>query len=294
MVQLHVVEEMLEMMQSSESDTGEDLAGDRAVDCCVLSREALEGGESPTTMRLHGWVQDREVLMLVDSGSSHSFVSAALADHLQGAQASRHPLSVRVVNGGQMRSVQEIPDCPWQTQGVGFHTSFKILPLGCYDAILGIDWLAAHSPMKVHWLQKTMAFEYQGKQVQLRGAQADTSTCQMISEDELNLLLQQSAVARVVQLCSLDAEQSTPPIPDAIAGLVEQYSMVFEEPQGLPPRRSFDHAIPLVPGAKPVNLRPYRHSPAQKDEVERQVAAMLAQGIIQPSTSPFASPVLLV
>uniref|UniRef100_A0A453DKY0 Retrotransposon gag domain-containing protein n=1 Tax=Aegilops tauschii subsp. strangulata TaxID=200361 RepID=A0A453DKY0_AEGTS len=125
-VQLHVVEEMLEMMQSSESDTGDDLGGERTADCCVLSREAFEGGESPTTMRLHGWVQDREVLMLVDSGSSHSFVSAALAVHLQGAQASRYPLSVRVANGGQMRSVQEIPDCPWQTQGVGFHTSFKI------------------------------------------------------------------------------------------------------------------------------------------------------------------------
>uniref|UniRef100_A0A452YJ10 Reverse transcriptase domain-containing protein n=1 Tax=Aegilops tauschii subsp. strangulata TaxID=200361 RepID=A0A452YJ10_AEGTS len=52
--------------------------------------------------------------------------------------------------------------------------------------------------------------------------------------------------------------------------------------------------IPLLPGAKPVNIRPYRYSPAQKDEVERQVADMLAQGIIVPSSSPSASPVLLV
>ncbi|XP_044361900.1 uncharacterized protein [Triticum aestivum] len=53
-------------------------------DCCVLSKEALEGAESATTMRLHGWVQKREVLMLVDSGSSHSFVSSELAAQLQG------------------------------------------------------------------------------------------------------------------------------------------------------------------------------------------------------------------
>uniref|UniRef100_A0A8R7V8Z0 Uncharacterized protein n=1 Tax=Triticum urartu TaxID=4572 RepID=A0A8R7V8Z0_TRIUA len=102
-------------------------------------------------MRLHGWVQDREVLMLVDSGSSHSFISSTLAHQLQGVQSARRPLSVRVANGGVLRSDQEIPKCEWRSQGVKFTTDLKVLPLGCYDVILGIDWLACHSPMQVHW-----------------------------------------------------------------------------------------------------------------------------------------------
>lgn len=47
-------------------------------------------------------------------------------------------------------------------------------------------------------------------------------------------------------------------------------------------------------GARPVTVRPYRYPPALKDEIETQVDAMLKQGLIQPSTSPFNSPVLLV
>ena len=69
---------------------------------------------------------------------------------------------------------------------------------------------------------------------------------------------------------------------------------MFADPATLPPSRAYDHAIHLVPGAAPVNSRPYRYSPLQKDEMERQVQEMIKAGIISPSLSPFASPVLRV
>lgn len=41
-------------------------------------------------------------------------------------------------------------------------------------------------------------------------------------------------------------------------------------------------------------MRPYRYSHLSKNEVERLVKEMLDQGLVAPSTSPFATPVLLV
>ncbi|XP_072066659.1 uncharacterized protein [Arachis hypogaea] len=76
--------------------------------------------------------------------------------------------------------------------------------------------------------------------------------------------------------------------------LLHTCRVVFQNPQGLPPPRSHDHAIPLVPNALPVKVKPYRYPHSQKSEIERIVADMLAEGIILPSTSPFSSSVLLV
>ena len=49
-----------------------------------------------------------------------------------------------------------------------------------------------------------------------------------------------------------------------------------------------------MPGAQPVNIRPYRHKPEHKSEIERQVEELLQFGIIQRSSSSFASPTILV
>jgi len=69
---------------------------------------------------------------------------------------------------------------------------------------------------------------------------------------------------------------------------------VFQPPTHLPPSRIYDHTIPLLPNSVPVNSKPYRYSPQHKDEIERQVRDMIQAGLVVPSSSPFASPVLLI
>jgi hypothetical protein len=84
------------------------------------------------------------------------------------------------------------------------------------------------------------------------------------------------------------------PVPAQVQAVLDQFASVFATPTGLPPRRRFDHVIPLIPGARPVSVRPYRVVPELKTEIEKQVAELIEQGVIQPINSPFSSPVILV
>lgn len=70
---------------------------------------------------------------------------------------------------------------------------------------------------------------------------------------------------------------------------------MFEEPSEIPPfREGFNHNIPLKSGASLVNARPYRYPMLQKDITEQMTAEILDKGIIQNSSSPYASPFVLV
>nr|GEZ70119.1 reverse transcriptase [Tanacetum cinerariifolium] len=50
--------------------------------------------------------------------------------------------------------------------------------------------------------------------------------------------------------------------------VLTQFDKVFEVTKDLPPQRSHDHQIPLMPNTLPINVRPYRHPPNQKDAIE--------------------------
>ena len=76
--------------------------------------------------------------------------------------------------------------------------------------------------------------------------------------------------------------------------LIEEFSNLFHVPTSLPPSCACNHEIPLLPGAQPIFIRPYRYPPKLKDEIEAQVQEMLSQGLIQLSSSSFSSLVLLV
>jgi hypothetical protein len=280
-IQLHALQEVFELFQMDSDHHSAASAAELQQDqlFLTLSLAAVSGCPGPRTMCLLGQLRGHEVSILVDSGSSHTFVSESLASTLQGIQSVPAPLSVKVANGSVLCCSSQIPNAQWSSNGLIFHSDLKVLALSNYDMILGLDWLELFSPMQVHWKNRWLSIPYNNSAAVLYGIRPDLPE------------------GTVVQVCSVEVsidakiQASTPP---EIEQLIADFVDLFQAPSALPPPRSCDHAIPLIAGAQPVKSRPYRFAPAMKDEIERQVQEMLSSGIIQRSNSPFSSSVLLV
>jgi hypothetical protein len=77
-----------------------------------------------------------------------------------------------------------------------------------------------------------------------------------------------------------------------------EYSDVFQDPRGLPPRHphlgTMDFKICLPPSAVLPYRPPYRMTPMEHEEYYRQSSEFLKKGDIRESQLPFAVPVLFV
>ncbi|WVZ67898.1 hypothetical protein U9M48_016915, partial [Paspalum notatum var. saurae] len=278
-VQLHVLQEVMELFQLEDglelhSTATTDSEGEQLF--LALSVDALSGSLSGMSFCLNGEIQQHAVLILVDSGSSHTFISSQLASRLTGINPVIVDLGVRVANGQVLQCTAQFSQLPWSAQGYSFHTDVKVLPLPTYDMILGLDWLESFSPMKVHWRHRWLSIPYQGSTALLTGIDA---------------VLPQDSLIHIYSVDTSDEPTAPSALLPAVQELLDEFANLFAVPDSLPPSRACDHKIPLIPGAAPVNVRPYRFPPALKDE---QVKEILDNGFIQKSTSPFYSSVLLV
>ena len=190
----------------------------------------------------------------MDSGSTHTFVSQTLASQLSGATIFSPALHVTVADGSQLPCCSQIEQLSWSVQQCDFVSAAKILPPTSYELIVVMDWLASCSPMQVDWHSKWMLIPYGQGHSFLQG--------------EL-MSLPAGSIIQVTTILSDDAVARQEPVPPEIAALLTEFQSVFAPLAGYPPARHCDHAIPLIPGASPFSVRPYRYPPLIKDEIER-------------------------
>ena len=163
-----------------------------------------------------------------------------------------------MANGDQAPCHGVAPNVALTVGTEDFDLRFFGIDLGGFEVILGVEFLRTLGPILWDFDDLCMTFDHGGRCLLWRGL------------DSARLNVTEPATRAVVTV----GEQ---PLLDA---LLAPFGAVFEEPHLLPPTCPYDHRIHLLPGLAPVAVRPYRYPQLQKDELERQCAAMLAQGII--------------
>ncbi|RVW31621.1 Transposon Tf2-11 polyprotein [Vitis vinifera] len=238
---------------------------DNREDELEVSIHALTGWASPRTMRVAATIKSQPIMVLIDSGSTHNFLSDKVARTLRLPVVPTKSFTVHVANGERLLCQGRFEKVPIDLQGIPFSLTCYSLPLAGLDMVLGIQWLKMLGSVVCNWQYLTMDFNWENQARRLQGIQGPI----------------QATSLRPLQR-STDKQ------------ILGEFEDVFQEPFKLPPLREIDHHIPLKEGTQPINVRPYRYAYFQKAEIEKQVQAMLDVGIIRPSTSPYSSPVLLV
>ncbi|XP_071738959.1 uncharacterized protein [Rutidosis leptorrhynchoides] len=259
-----------------------------------ISLNALKGANSYQLMRVMGHIRDHSLDILIDSGSSHNFLDLATTKQLGCKLEGIDPMLVLVPGGSKLMSTNQCEKLTWQICGQTFTSDMVFIPLGGSEMVLGIHWLKTLGDIVWNFKNLKMTFHYMGKKVELRGKQKVDAKGQHRSTAQLNAM---HLCVYPASLWSMEMQEGKADVQGqtlAFQSLLHKYQDIFVVPTQLPPKRSCDHKISLKPDTQPINLRPYRHSPTQKDAIEDMVKELLDSGVIRSSQSPYSSPIVLV
>jgi hypothetical protein len=231
----------------------------------LFSLRAVAGMPICDSMQVRVKVGAATFTTLLDTGSTHDFIVEEAAARTGLSVRSRPRLSSTVANDERIACPGVLRQAPITIACEDFCVDLYVMPLVGYDVVLGTQWMVTLGKMVWDFTSRTVAFTHQGRPICWTDVSARQEPC-------------------------LTAVTS----PEALLEeLLSTFGGIFTEPTGLPPQRARDHIIVLKTGALPVAVRTYNPA-AHKDELERQCAAMIEQGIVRRSDSAFSSPVLLV
>ena len=148
------------------------------------------------------------------------------------------------------------------------------MPISGVDVVLGAAWLATMGFHIVDYSDLTLKFLVDGNFVTLHGDKP-----KLPAPAQYNHLRRMQRTHTISELFTLQFQQPNYDVdhwlklPEnmepELALLLHTYHDVFAVSIGLPPSRSNDHCIPLIKGADPVKVTPYRYPTVKKKKLRR-------------------------
>lgn len=238
-----------------------------------LSINSVVGLSNPGTMKVRGKIKDREVVILINCGATHNFVSEKLTSELQ--LITKDTSHYRVILGsgaaikgkGICESVEIILN-EWKVIA-----DLLPLELGGVDVVLGMQWLYSLGNTEVDWRNLTMIFLHQGKKILIKGDPSLTKA--RVSLKNMMKSWEESDQGFLIEFRSMEGESTSMEdsekeieevlsIEESVTVVLKKFEDVFTWPEKLPPQRVIEHHIHLKQGTDPVNVRPYRYAHQQK------------------------------
>ncbi|XP_073105641.1 uncharacterized protein [Elaeis guineensis] len=258
----------------------------------MRAERSIPSGLMYMKVRLGG----KEMLAMADTGATHNFMTERTAHEL-GLKVTKSSSKIKAVNS-VARDVAGIAAGVQVSLGSWTGVlSFTIVTLDDFDIILGIEFFVQAKAALLPHLGGFMLLheEYPCfiSSVANPPARNGGTSGAMLSALQVKHGLRRGEAAFLVSLVERK-EGVMAEVPNEVADPLQKYAdlMPAELPKELPPRRTTDHKIKLVPGVKAPAQAPYCMSPLELGDLRKQFTELLDAGMIQPSKAPYGAPVL--
>ncbi|XP_031493251.1 uncharacterized protein LOC116259531 [Nymphaea colorata] len=267
----------------------------------VISTAEEEHAEELFTIKIQ--VKNEVIGTIFDTGSQKNLISSSLVERL-GLVTTPHPRPYPL--GWIIKDVGQRVDRQCKVK-FAITSCFidevicDVVPLDVCQVVLGNPYLWLRDG---HYHRRAQEYELtkDGKQFVITRDHIAPPTDLMTAEQVKRVVnaCQRFVLllVRLVQPCEKNATIHLMYMHEKEKGmltkLLNSYTDLFEDPQGLPPQRPVEHEIHLQSDAPLPNLSMYRNSVLENDEIKRQVMDLLERGLVQHSSSPCGSPVVLV
>ena len=118
-----------------------------------------------------GLIKKQPVPFLMDTGSTHNFISAKWVKSLGLKSQSIKNFPVMIASNKQMVITRSCTQVEWRFGDHIFQADFLVLPSSIFGVILGMQWFKTLGDINWNCAQLTMQFQHQGKLVYLQGEQ---------------------------------------------------------------------------------------------------------------------------
>jgi hypothetical protein len=214
-------------------------------------------------------VANHPVVILFDSGASHTFVSKKFVEkHCIPCTESREGFIIHSPRG-KIFTKEVIFHVPVTLAEREFPTNMIVLKGQDIDVILGMNWLAQHKAI-LNTNLRTIKLSHGHEEVLL----------------SIPVAVPAKPFGRVY-------EAILPEIQD-IPVVCEFLDVFPEDLPGLPLERDVEFVIKLKLGTAPISRRSYRMPPNELVELKTQLQDLLEKGFIRPSSSPWGCPAIFV
>jgi hypothetical protein len=130
----------------------------------IISLNALTGFSAPQTLKLIGYIKQRKVIILVDSGSTHNFIHRRIAQETHCYIHAVNNFQIMIANGGSMKCGGRCENVHLQIGDYHLKSHMFAIDMGGCDIVLGADWLRTLGPILMDFQNLTMQFDQGGHQ----------------------------------------------------------------------------------------------------------------------------------